>query len=133
MVSEVKYCNKGLNITNTFSLFVTNSYKFKHLICHMCQWTFNCCFEYMMQVNNKVIVQICGTLLYNYLPDVTGHFDLCSSGSRGITQNFSLPSTVNPSFYVPYPKVGLWHIMLQVTCFDGTGYVTVTFSEFLSV
>ncbi|CAG5119504.1 unnamed protein product, partial [Candidula unifasciata] len=67
-----------------------------------------------------MIVKVCGTLYHNYLPHITSDFDLCSNMSYGISQIFSRTSKDQPSLYVPYPKVGVWHVVLQGTCYNSS-------------
>ncbi|BFY99813.1 hypothetical protein BsWGS_02853 [Bradybaena similaris] len=67
-------------------------------------------------------VQFCGTIYHNYLPNMTRDFDLCTNMSYGINQIFTMTSREQHSLYFPYPKVGVWHVVLQSTCFNGSSY-----------
>ncbi|XP_012945704.1 post-GPI attachment to proteins factor 6 [Aplysia californica] len=66
-------------------------------------------------------VLVCGALLYDRLPELTDHFDVCQDLGWSVRANYSEAGNHEVVQYVPYPRAGLWHILLQATCFDDKG------------
>ncbi|CAL1547640.1 unnamed protein product [Lymnaea stagnalis] len=71
-------------------------------------------------------VVLCGAIIYNHLPDVDNNFDVCNNLSETTNRTVTAVNYGKITQYVPYPKAGMWHIVLQAKCYkQGLDTLTV--------
>ncbi|XP_013081009.2 post-GPI attachment to proteins factor 6-like isoform X2 [Biomphalaria glabrata] len=63
-------------------------------------------------------MHLCGGLIFNHLPSFNGSFDLCTSLPFVINRTVTGVNFSQIVQYVPYPRAGTWHVVLQTQCFE---------------
>ena len=61
-------------------------------------------------------VEICGALLYDHLPSLSGP-GVCKNMTGSITRKYTQIEDDSMVLYVPYPRAGPWHILVQAICY----------------